>query len=454
MIARFLVCLALVVCVAAEPVAAGPAGEPSTAIAVLGPDGRPAPAAVPAGDPQAVAEVKAGRRTEANAAWWGFDAADATTALQSAIDSAARRVVVPNVGSPWVVRPIRLRGDLELVFEKGVEVVAKPGAFPGLRDYLLSAANVSNLALTGHGAVLRMQKPEYTEGEWRHTLALLSCTNVKVIGLTLKDSGGDGIYLGHDKSGRPFNQDILIQGVTCDNHRRQGLSVITARNLRVEDSAFVNTGGTAPQAGIDFEPNSRDEQLAGCVVRNCRIENNRGCGFTLNVNALDARSEPLSVRLENCRISGSGRAALQVCRVADDGPGGLIEFDRCAVRYGPGQGGLNVSGKSAARARVRFTRCTWQYAADAPPPDKPLPERPAFVLSAALKQQPVRTGGLEFIECVVEDPRPMPFLKGTAPKGLDEPWKDIRGVIEVRGPGAAVDLGGAKIDLQVRPAAK
>jgi len=407
----------------------------------------------PAADPQAVAEVKAGKRTEANAAWWGFDAADATAALQGAIDSGAKRVVVPNVGKPWIVRPITLRGDQEIVFEKGVEVVAKPGAFPGLRDFLFSATNVSNLALIGPGATLRMQKAEYTEGEWRHALAILSCRNVKVVGLVLKESGGDGIYLGRGPKGSPAaNENILIKEVTCDGHRRQGISVITAKDLLIEDCALINTGGTAPQAGIDFEPNAKDEKLVNCVVRRCRIENNRGPGFTLNVNQMDKTTEDISVRVEDCRISGSGREGIGVHRISDNGPGGLIEFDRCTVRYGPTLGGLTVNGKSPERARLRFSRCTWQLAADAPPPDKPRGERPAFVFAAAIKKDAQRTGGIEFVDCTVEDPRSIPFLKGAAPKDLADPWKDIRGTIRVIGPGAAVDLGGAKIDLRVEAA--
>ena len=37
-----------------------------------------------------------------------------------------------------------------------------------------------------------------------------------------------------------------------------------------------DTVGTAPQAGIDFEPNARDQWLQGIVVRNCRFEDNQG----------------------------------------------------------------------------------------------------------------------------------------------------------------------------------
>jgi len=64
--------------------------------------------ATPPPDPVAVREVQAGMRDVADATWWGFDPVNATAALQGAISSGARRVIVPNVGADWVVEPISL----------------------------------------------------------------------------------------------------------------------------------------------------------------------------------------------------------------------------------------------------------------------------------------------------------------------------------------------------------
>ena len=80
-------------------------------------------------NPEAVEQVAAGELTTANASWWGFDSEDATDALQGAIDSKAKKVIVPFMGEPWTVRPIMLRSHLELVFEPGVMVLAKKGEF-------------------------------------------------------------------------------------------------------------------------------------------------------------------------------------------------------------------------------------------------------------------------------------------------------------------------------------
>ena len=166
-------------------------------------------------DAKAVADVQAGKRAVASAAWWGFDEQDSTAALQAAIRSGAKKLIVPNMGKPWTVGPLVLESNQEIVFEPGAVVMARAGAFLGTGDCLLSAGDKENITLTGPGASLVMRKhdytsPPYAKGEWRHCLSLMGCRNVTVQGLRLASSGGDGIYLGHGGS-RTDCQDITIK---------------------------------------------------------------------------------------------------------------------------------------------------------------------------------------------------------------------------------------------------
>ena len=91
---------------------------------------------------EAIADVRSGKSTVANAAWWGFDAEDATEALQSAIDSGVKRVVVPNMHADWIIQPIKLAGNQELIFERGTVVTAKRGEYRGRGDSMFSAQDV------------------------------------------------------------------------------------------------------------------------------------------------------------------------------------------------------------------------------------------------------------------------------------------------------------------------
>ncbi len=250
-------------------------------------------------------QVAAGEVQEARASWWGFDAEDATACLQAAIDSGARRLIVEDMGTPWVVMPIELRSHQEIVFEPGVELVAKRGEFHGGGDALMSARGVESVTLRGEGATFRMWREDYadpelyTKAEWRHCLQLRGVRNVRVYGLTLANSGGDGIYIGAGPDGAT-NTDVLIKDVVCESNYRQGISVITAENLLIEDTVMRNTSGTWPQAGIDFEPNHPTERLVNVVMRNCLSENNT-YGYLLNITPHNTTSEPLSMRFENCR---------------------------------------------------------------------------------------------------------------------------------------------------------
>ena len=389
----------------------------------------------------AIQEVKSGSRQVANAAWWGFDRTDATQALQSAIDSGARKVIVPNMGTDWIVRPIKLRSDLEIEFEKGVFVTAKKGEFKGTNDCLFRADHAENLTLSGYGATLRMQKADYMsdaykKAEWRMVLGLYSCNNVEILGLTLKDSGGDGIYLGvtgDDKCCR----DVHIKDVVCDNNHRQGISVISAENLLIEDCTLKNTWGTPPEGGIDLEPNHASEKMKNCIIRNCTIENNNGAGIIVYLRPLSAKSEDVSILFENCRVTSEKGAGIYVGAVKDDGPGGLIEFKKCVVRGVRDYGGM-VCDKSADRALVRFQDCVWKYTAmsegnmEAPSPLWIYLRRPELTK---------HNGGVEFDNCTVEDILKRPFLTASE-KESSFGVSDITGSITVINPrGVSMDVG-------------
>jgi hypothetical protein len=364
----------------------------------------------PAPNPEAVTQVLAGEQQTAHASWWGFDPNDATAALQAAIDSGAKKVIVEDMKTPWVLCPIRLAGDQELVLEKGVVLLAKRGEFKGPSDSLLSASGRRNVRITGPGATLRMWRddydhPPYTKAEWRHALNLRSCTGVCITGLTILESGGDGIYLGVSQKD-VTNTDIEIRDVICDKNYRQGISVISAKNLRIENTVLRATSGTAPMAGIDFEPNHSSEQLVNCVMRNCLVESNSGDGFLFALHNLTHKSAPISVRLVNCRSLGN-RNAFRL-NTGNGTPhtcvSGSIEAIDCRFE-GSTQAGVAVSNKPADGCRLRFEGCNVVNAAQNRPKAAP-------ILFSASADSVVNIGGVEFADVTIIDSvdrRPMGY---------------------------------------------
>lgn len=288
--------------------------------------------------PHLVEQVRSGKRTEANAAWWGFDPHDSTRCLQQAVRSGAKTLIVPNMGKPWLVGPVFLESNQEVVFEKGVVVQALKGSFLGLNDSLFTADDKENITLRGDGTEFVMWKEDYRKapyrkGEWRMCLLLLSCRNIVVSGLRLKASGGDGIYVGRSntKGTLPSCEDIEIKDVVCDDNYRQGISVTSAKNLLIEACTLQNTKGTAPGAGIDFEPNDEVDLMVNCIVRNCIMRSNMGgkWGGDGILIVGPKLNHPMSIRIENTTSENNKRAAVTI---VPRGAIGQVDFVNCDLK--------------------------------------------------------------------------------------------------------------------------
>lgn len=321
-------------------------------------------------NPEAVTHVLSGVRKEANVAWWGFDPFDSTEFIQQAIDSGAETVIIPYVGADWVVSPIFLRSNLRLILEEGVVVTAKRNEFHGRNDSLFTARDVENLTIIGYGATLRMQKDDYADplkyekAEWRMGISIRGSTDVIVEGLTIRDTGGDGIYLG--RGTKKYNENVIIRDIVADNNYRQGISVITAKNLLIEDSVFKNTGGTAPMAGIDFEPNHPDERLQNIVVRNSIFEGNEGPGITTYLKNLNSDSEDVSILWENIIVRGSPVGFSFGYGSSDDFPAGEVTLKNCIIE-GSERNGIRINNKHDAGAlNVTIEDCTLNNVATNP----------------------------------------------------------------------------------------
>ncbi len=207
----------------------------------------------------------------ANDPQWGFDPADATGAIQNAINSGAATVVIPDIGQPWIVRPIQLRSNLRLVLESGVVLKAKPGAYPNNTDSVLSAIAVSNVSIEGDGATIRMQREEYSPpfddpayiaGEWRHAVNVRGARQIQVTGLTIDGTGGDGIYISPTWDSRRLqSSNVTVRDCTILRAYRNGISIISGENILVDGCYITATGGTPPQSSVHIETESYRDRL-------------------------------------------------------------------------------------------------------------------------------------------------------------------------------------------------
>ncbi|MBA7493326.1 hypothetical protein ES702_03884 [subsurface metagenome] len=397
-------------------------------------------------NPSAVKEVLSGKRTVANAAWWGFNTTDSTEAIQGAINSGASKVIIPYVGKDWVVRPIELVSNQEIVFEPGVVVVAKKGEFKEKRVRLFSALRVSNITLRGYGATLRMRKADYqsskyVKSEWRHALAIWGSSNVNVLGLRLESSGGDGISVG--EKGDVVSKNVLIRDCICDDNHRQGISVTSVDKLRIENCVLSNTKGTQPQAGILLEPDTSKGMLVNVVISNCISENNVGHGFVTTLSNLDETSREVSILFVDCYARNCYAPGLALFATKSKSrPKGLVEFRNCVCEDIVSTGAYSYL-KVNSPIKLRFSNCKFRNVATHR-------DRIPIVMKLKKANDISQVGAVEFNNCYVYDEKNRPFLR--VPD--DEPGEgryNIKGNFNVYNPyGARIDSGKTDKKLNIK----
>lgn len=295
---------------------------------------------------------------------FGFDSENATECLQKAIRSGARTVEIDKVDGDWIIGPVELASDQEIIIGKNVTVRALKGSFKDKKDAMFFSENGKNIIVRGSGnSRLIMNKMDYQNrklydsSEWRHIFSFLSCENVTVKDLKLSSSGGDGVYLGvGGNRERLYCDNVLLENLAVTDQHRQGISVISARSLTIRNCSFDNTSGTPPQAGIDFEPNRSGQELTNILIEKCGFSGNSGSGIEFLLNHLSEKSEPVSITIKDCRIADN-RNNLMLMQGRNPNIRGRVEFLNCTFTAGKGKGNVRVDGLGKDFS-VLFRDCT------------------------------------------------------------------------------------------------
>lgn len=141
-------------------------------------------------------------------------------------------------------------------------------------------------------------------GEWGHGIRIFSSSNITIKDVKVKDCWGDCIYVG-GLADYSNSAQIVISNCELDNGRRQGVSITKAEQVIVENCRISNISGTAPQSGIDIEPNSGGFISGIKLVQNA-ISNCAGAGITVkNTRVINAGNVDVSNNvINNCGEEG------------------------------------------------------------------------------------------------------------------------------------------------------
>ena len=355
----------------------------------------------------------------AYASHYGWNANDATTAFQSAIRSAADTIIVDKQNGDWITGPNPFfdLSDKTIIFEPGVVLRAKAGAFADSGDCLLQFVRGNNIKVIGYGATFLMNKAEYAalaDSEWRHSLSINNSGNINVAGLKLFGSGGDGVFISGDPwyGEQLYSEQIVLQDLWCDNHYRQGISVISAQHLLVKNCWFTNTSGTLPMSGVDLEPDKDFHRMADVVFEKCRFTGNYGNGIQLSFHNLTSASTPLDITFKECYsaenhdISNEYAAAeIAVTAAEREAVTGKVTFERCLVENS--QWIAVYIRKPADSYMTSFNDCVFLNVSKDPANKY---NTPIWIEVTDYSQPCPRFGGAEFNDCMVSYTTNLNFL--------------------------------------------
>lgn len=205
-------------------------------------------------------------------------APETTDAIQSIIGTMASgdTLLIPNV-APFNIAAsgIRPKDNTSIQLDGTLQQVTQPN-----EDYcrILMLEGTKNVSVAGNG-ILRGDRDTHVGDEGIHG-ARGSCveiregaTNIILSGFWAINSWADGICFNPAPTEAVRSVGVTVNGIKCNNNRRNGLSVIDGDTIKIINCAFRRNGkgarATPPYLGIDLEC---DTDTQGCL--NITIENN------------------------------------------------------------------------------------------------------------------------------------------------------------------------------------
>ena len=135
-------------------------------------------------------------------------------------------------------------------------------------------------------------------GEWGQCISVIGGSDkIYIHDINLKNAWGDGIY---------FNtcSNVSTARVHVDNVRRNGYSLIATTNFLSEDDFIENTNGTAPQCGVDIEPNTSANVLDNIVFNRLSTKNNANKGFIIAFGNSIENTTPYNITINDMFSDG------------------------------------------------------------------------------------------------------------------------------------------------------
>ena len=133
---------------------------------------------------------------------------------------------------------------------------------------IFKGVGVTNVKFSGLGTVNGERATHIgSTGQFGMGIWFENSSNIQISGITVSNCWGDGVYIG-DGVALASSTNINISDCVLNNNRRNNASLINVIGAVIKGNVFSNANGTAPQNGLDLEPD------VGCVIQDVAIIGN------------------------------------------------------------------------------------------------------------------------------------------------------------------------------------
>ncbi len=226
---------------------------------------------------------------------------DYTAYIQNSLNN-HRKVLFPDFPILINAKGLTISSNSILVFDKNSKI--KLASNDKGQYEMIRIHDVENVTLYNAHVEGDRYKHIGNKGEWGMGISIRGAKNVKLFNSVAKYCWGDGIYLGiTEKSSNNLN--VTITNTLLDDNRRNGMSIIAAENLWVNNLVVANTHGTSPMAGIDIEPDMNSDIIKNLNFKDITSFNNDYYGFLFVLSNLGGTisHKDVNINVENFNSS-------------------------------------------------------------------------------------------------------------------------------------------------------
>lgn len=149
------------------------------------------------------------------------------------------------------------------------------------------------------------EKHDYSQTgthEFGYGVSIQSGINIQVYNLQINNMTGDGIFISdlpkNDGEQKIISKNVTISNCYINECRRQGISIISGIDVKIENNQIVNIGGTNPGALIDLENNNDGTQKIDDIY----ISNNILKALPNKIAIMTYNHRVYDVNIENNKI--------------------------------------------------------------------------------------------------------------------------------------------------------